>query len=195
MGMERISSAILDKVKAEAQEVVKEAELRAEERVERAQKQRETKLSEAKSKLLEEASEEATRLLAQSAIKSRQELLLAKTRVINEIIDKVKTTLSSLPSNQRMPLNLIEEATAALDTEKVRIYVSSKDLDAVQKSLKERKSLSDKIAEVKEIDISGGIIAEDTDGKIRIDNSYETRLEMLLPQLLPEIGKELFRDM
>ena len=36
---------------------------------------------------------------------------------------------------------------------------------------------------------------EDTDGKIRIDNTYDTRLEMLLPRLLPEIGKELFQGL
>ncbi|GAI00113.1 unnamed protein product, partial [marine sediment metagenome] len=33
---------------------------------------------------------------------------------------------------------------------------------------------------------------EDIDGRTRIDNTYETRLEMLLPRLLPEISKELF---
>jgi len=35
-------------------------------------------------------------------------------------------------------------------------------------------------------------MVEDIAGKIRIDNTYDTRLEMLLPRLLPEIGKELF---
>ncbi len=38
----------------------------------------------------------------------------------------------------------------------------------------------------------GGVIAENIDGKLRIDNTYETRLEMLLPKLLPEISKVLF---
>jgi vacuolar-type H+-ATPase subunit E/Vma4 len=38
----------------------------------------------------------------------------------------------------------------------------------------------------------GGVIAEDVEGKLRIDNTYETRLEMLLPKLLPKISKELF---
>jgi len=46
--------------------------------------------------------------------------------------------------------------------------------------------------EVKEDNFTGGVIAETLDGTLRMDNIYETRLEMLLPQLLPEISKELF---
>ena len=47
--------------------------------------------------------------------------------------------------------------------------------------------------EVREYNCLGGIIAEDIEGKLRIDNTYETRLEMLLPQLLPKISEELFK--
>jgi vacuolar-type H+-ATPase subunit E/Vma4 len=41
----------------------------------------------------------------------------------------------------------------------------------------------------------GGVIAESLDGKIRLDNTYSTRLEMLRPQILAEIGKELFEGL
>ncbi len=139
-GMEKISQAILDKVKAEARDIIKEAEGKARERVGRAKKQREAKLEEEKGKLIEEAKEEATRILAQSSITARQELLLARTRIID-------------------------------------------------------KQLADRITEIREFDGTGGVIAEDIDGKIRIDNTYDTRLEMLLPKLLPEIGKELFQGL
>jgi len=54
------------------------------------------------------------------------------------------------------------------------------------------KELAAKVAEIKEHSASGGVIIEDVEGRVRIDNTYETRLEMLLPRLLPEIGKELF---
>ncbi|GAI43759.1 unnamed protein product [marine sediment metagenome] len=49
-----------------------------------------------------------------------------------------------------------------------------------------------KIMEIKEFDCAGGVIAENIDGKVSIDNTYETRLEMLLPQIVPEISRELF---
>lgn len=194
-GIEKISEAILDKVKAEAQDIIKEAEEKARERVERAKKQREAKLEEEKGKLIEEAKEEATRILAQSSITARQELLLARTRIIDEIISRVKKTLSEISSDESSPLNLIKEAINTLDIDKARIYVSPKDVSSVRKSLKGDKKLADRITEIREFDGTGGVIVEDTDGKIRIDNTYDTRLEMLLPKLLPEIGKELFQGL
>jgi len=54
------------------------------------------------------------------------------------------------------------------------------------------RDLASKIIEVKELDCMGGVMAEDSKGKLSIDNTYGTRLEMLLPRLLPEMSKELF---
>ncbi len=195
MSMEKISGAILDKVRVEAQDIIKEAETRAGERVEKAKEQQEAKLEEEKGKLIEEAKEEATRILAQSSITARQELLLAKTRIIDEIISTVKKTLSGISSDESSLLDLIKEAINALDIDKARIYVSPKDVSSVRKSLEGDKQLANKITEIREFDGTGGVIVEDNDGKIRIDNTYDTRLEMLLPKLLPEIGKELFQGL
>jgi vacuolar-type H+-ATPase subunit E/Vma4 len=46
--------------------------------------------------------------------------------------------------------------------------------------------------EIKEFDCTGGVIAESIEGKFSLDNTYDTRLEMLLPRILPEISQELF---
>ena len=194
-GIEKISEAILSKVKAEAQDIVEEAEEKARERIERAKRQREAKLEEEKGKLIEEAREEATRILAQSSITARQELLLAKTRIIDEIINRVKKTLTGISSDESSPLDLIKEAINTLDVDKARIYVPPKNVSSVRESLKGDKQLANKITEIREFDGSGGVIVEDIDGRIRIDNTYDTRLEMLLPKLLPEIGKELFQGL
>ncbi len=194
-GIEKISEAILDKVRAEAQDIAKEAEEKARERIGRAKRQQEAQLEEKKNKLIEEAKEEATRILAQSSITARQELLLAKTRIIDEIISRVKKTLSEISSDESSPLDLIKEVINALDIDKARIYVSPKDASIVQKLVAGDKKLADRISEIREFSGSGGVIAEDIDGKIRIDNTYDTRLEMLLPKLLPEIGKELFQGL
>ena len=65
-------------------------------------------------------------------------------------------------------------------------------ISGVKKLLEADKEFSGKIVEVRESDCLGGVIAEDVEGKLRIDNTYEIRLEMLLPKLLPKISKELF---
>jgi len=194
MGMEKVSEAILDKVRAEARDVIKEAEEKAREGIEKAKKQQEAKLEEGKNKLIEEAKEEATRILAQASISARQELLAMKTGIIEEIINRVKKELSDSSSGEIAPLNLIKEATDAIGFDKARVYVAPKDMATVQKLINEDKELASKIMEIREFDCRGGFIVEDIDGKIRIDNTYDTRLEMLLPRLLPEIGKELFQS-
>ena len=191
--MEKISEAVVSKVRMEARNIIKEAEEKAQEERERTGKQREAKLQEEKRKMLEEAEEEAARIVAQASIKARRQLSSAKSDVITKIIGKVKQELSEFSSDENYFLNLIKEAIDGLGADKSRIYVSPKDVSMVRKFLEKDKELASKIMEVKEDNFLGGVIAEDIDGKLRIDNTYETRLEMLLPKLLPEISKELFK--
>ena len=190
--MERISEAVVGKVRVEAENIVKEAEEKAQEEIEKAKKQREIKLEEEKRKMLGEAEEEAARIIAQASIKSRQKLSGAKTDIITKIIDRVKQRLSAMSSDESLVPSLIREAMDGLGTDKVRIYVPHKDVNSVQKFLEGDRELANRIMEVKEFDCAGGVIAEDIKGKLRVDNTYETRLEMLLPKLLPGISKELF---
>jgi len=195
MSMEKISTAILDKVRAEAQDIIKEAEEKARERVEKAKKQQAAELEKKKGNLIGEANEEANRILARASITARQELLIARTRIIDEIIGRVKETLSAISGGDSSFLALIKEAVDTLNVDKVRIYVSPKDASTVKKIVAKDKRLAKMITEIKEIDCTGGVAVEDTNGRIRIDNTYDTRLEMLLPKLLPEIGKELFQNL
>ena len=192
MGMEKISEAILDKVTAEAQDTVKDAEEKAKERIAKAKQQQEARFEEEKNRIIEAAHGEAARIMAQASIKARQELLTVKTAVIDEIIDKVKETLSDSSGVKSSSLNLVKEAINTLGVDEVMVYVAPKDVTAIQKLIKGDKELAGKVKEVKEFDCRGGVIVEDVNGKLRIDNTYDTRLETLLPQILPEISKELF---
>lgn len=190
--MENISEAVISKVKVEALDIIKEAEAKAREEREKAIKQRGVKLHEEKQRLLGEARQEAARIVAQASIKSRQELSRAKNAVINKMTDRVRQELSQISSNEKYSMTLIQEAVEAIGADKARIYVLPKSVDATRKLLESNKELANRITEVKEANFTGGIIAESIDGTLRIDNSYESRLEMLLPILLPEINNELF---
>jgi V/A-type H+-transporting ATPase subunit E len=195
MGMEKISEAVLDKVRAEAETIIKQAEDKAGKEVEQAKKQRVARLEEEKGKILQQTREEAARIEAQALVKARQELSRAKADVIDEIIGSVKKGLLETSSDKNLLMGLIKEATATLGISEGRVYVSPKDVSMVQKLLESDKGLTGKIVEIKEYDCAGGVIVEDINGRIRVDNTYETRLEMLLPRLLPEIGRELFKGL
>lgn len=191
-GMDKIREAILAKVEAEARDIIKEAEDKAREQMEKAQRQRERRFEERRRRLMEEAEGEAARIRAQAAIRARQEVLAAKAGIVSEIADRVKGELEGVSSDKGAKLSLIREALDGLGVDKARLYVSPKDVDKVKRLLEGDRELGAKIAEIRESDCSGGVIAEDIDGKVRIDNTYETRLEILLPRILPQIEGELF---
>jgi len=191
-GMEKIGEAILDKVKAEAADIIKDAESQAKQEIVAAKSQQGARLEEEKAKVLREAGEEATRIEAQAMVQARQELSRAKAEVISDIISRAKKELEGISSDQNSLLGLIEEAFGTLGASKGRLYVAPKDMSAVRKLVDKDRGLAAKVAEIKEHSMSGGVIFEDIEGRVRIDNTYETRLEMLLPRLLPEVGKELF---
>ena len=190
--MEKISEAVVAKVKLDAQNIIREAEEKAKEEIEKAKRQRELRFEEEQGKMLGEAEEEAARILAQASIKARQKLSGTKADIIAKITDGAQKGLSLIASDESYFLNLIRDAMDGLDVDRCRIYVSPKDASTVERLLKADRELSGKIIEVRESNCLGGVIAEDAEGKLRIDNTYETRLEMLLPKLLPQLSKELF---
>jgi len=190
--MEKISEAVVSKVKLDAQNLIKEAEKKAQEELKKAKKQREAQFEEERDRMLTEAEEEAARILAQASIKARQQLSSAKADTIAKIIGGARKELAKIAIDERHFLNLVREAVEGLGVDKARIYVFPKDVSTVKKLLESDKEFSGKIVEVREANCLGGVIAEDVEEKLRIDNTYETRLEMLLPKLLPEISKELF---
>jgi len=194
MSMDKISEAILDKVKAEAKEIIKSAEEQAKERVDRAKEQHEAKLEAEQRKLMESAENEAARIRAQALIDAREELLTVKNSVINEIVKKVKDAMDDIPDGERHTLDLIKEAVDAIGAVKVTVYVANKDIDGLKKLIKEDKTLVDIITDIGEYKCDGGVVIEDVESGISVDNTFETRLETLMPRVLPEISKELFGE-
>ena len=192
MTMEKISEAILDKVKAEASKIIKEAESTAEERVTKAREQQNARYEEEKARMMEEAESEVSRIRAQTSISMRQEILKAKNEVIKEIVTGLETQLASLPDSDELTVNLIREAISVIGTKEVIVYVSQGHIDTIKNMVNRDKELSGMIKGYKETRCAGGAIIEDADGGFSIDNTFETRIESLLPQILPEISKELF---
>lgn len=180
------------KVEAEAADIVREAEAKAKEEIERAKKQRETRLQDEKRKRLEEAEREAARIIAQASIKARQTLSRAKADAIASIVNAAKTRFADASADASFSPRLIAEAIDGLDGATGTVYVPPQHVERAWAFIEGDQRLATQIVEVREVDCMGGAVAEDVEGKLRIDNTFETRLDMLLPRLLPEISGELF---
>ena len=192
MTMEKISEAVLDKVKAEAEEIIRQAESTAEEKISKAREQQNARYEEEKARFTEEAGSEASRIRAQTSITMRQEILKAKNEVIQKIVSGLKSRLADLPDNDELTMNLIKEGTKVIGASEVIVYVSPGHIDSIKNLVKNDKDLSAVIKDYKETRCTGGAVIEDIESRFRIDNTFDTRIETLLPQILPEISKELF---
>ena len=190
--MDKISEAVLRKVRLEADGIVADAKAKADETVAAARAQREVRFRAERSRLVEEAKVEASRILAQSAISSRRELLTAKAAIVEEVFSAATAALAGGAVGELRPL--IEEGIATLGLDKARVIVSARDVAAVKAMVASDRQLGDRIAEVKEAAIDGGAIVEDPAGSVRVDNSYGTRLAMVRPAMLVEIGSTLLKS-
>jgi V/A-type H+-transporting ATPase subunit E len=193
METDKIRDAILKKAKGEADQIIADAKTRATEMIDKAKEQRQDRFEDEKKKRISEARHEASKIMAQSSLKSRQDILREKDTILNTIIEKVTDQLSQTVMDKEHFLSLVHETVEAFETDKqVVIFVSPKDLNTVRRFIEEDSNLKEKISEVKELDCLGGILAQTMDGMVSIDNTYDTRLEMLMPKILPEVGKNLF---
>ncbi len=192
--MQNISEAVVDKIRDEAKTIVDEAEEEARKEVEKAKAQRDARLEAEKRRILTDAREEAARVAAQSAMQDHQQTASAKAEVLDDIVNRARESLKKVTTKPDLLAYLVNDAVKGLGEEqgKVTLLVSSKDVPAAKDLVKNDKQLSSVVAEVQECDCDGGAIARNESKTISVDNTYTTRLEMLLPRILPEISKELF---
>jgi len=76
----------------------------------------------------------------------------------------------------------------------LKIMASGKDIKRVREIVAASPVLKDRITGVSEAACMGGVICESVDGKVSVDNTYDTRLQMLIPRILPQVGKVLFGE-
>ena len=191
--MQTISEAVVDKVREDAQHLVNEAEEESKRELDKARALRTTRLEAEKKRLLTGANEEAARITAQNAMKSRQLVANAKASVLDTIVAKARDTLAKTPTTRESLAFLISDAIEGLGrADKVILSVADKDVALAREVVKADKKLAAVVADVKTCDCAGGVSVQTDDNTLSVDNTYTTRLEMLLPRILPEIGKKLF---
>ncbi len=191
--MQKISEAVVDKVRQDAEAIVNEAKEEARKELDKARAQRDARLEAEKKRLLTAAQEEAARITAQNAMQARQKVANAKAAVLEEIVQKARASLQKSATTKESLSFLIHDAIRGLEaSDKVTVGVAKKDVALAQEIVKSDKHLATVVADVTEWDCSGGAFVENAAKTLRVDNTYTTRLEMLLPRMLPEISKKLF---
>lgn len=137
---------------------------------------------------------------------SRIAILKAREDLIQKLKDSANEQLSQIAQDpdqyNKLLTNLIAQAFYRLVEKDVLIKCREKDVALVTKAIEDAKALY-KQALKRDVnctvmktylpaDISGGVEAFTNDGKIRVVNTLEARLNMLFAQMIPEIRVKLF---
>ncbi|MBN1828297.1 MAG: V-type ATP synthase subunit E [Deltaproteobacteria bacterium] len=195
MEMHKIREAILEKARAEAEKIVADAGAAAKEMIARAKKRNEERIAEERKKLVAQAERESARILARAALKARQTILRAKDSIIVEILEQAKKKISEDKPDRDSLAALIRELIDATESaEPMVLRGTERDGKTLQALLDSDSLFQSRISHVDSWECLGGAALESADGKVLFDSTYETRLVMLVPKILPDIGRHLFSD-
>ena len=195
MDASKLREAILDKAREEADRIRADAEAKAREMVGKAEDQFRDKVEAEKKKVLSEARRESAKKIAQASLEGRQSVLREKDRIIGDILEKVRETLRGTSLEKEVLHNLVRETLGAFESDvPVRLSGTPRDLPTLEAVLGESGDLGKRVVEVREKEGLGGILAETENGMVSIDNTFEIRLSMLLPGIMPEMAKRLFGE-
>jgi V/A-type H+-transporting ATPase subunit E len=200
--MDEKVSKIIKKIesdsKAEAEEILKEAEETASEILSEAEEKAKTIENEILQRGKREAEQEKQRIIANAKLRARKILLDTKEELIDSVFSKVREELSDLDKSKEYPeilSNLIVEAATSIGGNEIILYCRKEDSKILtQEFLKKlSKKLNCKLTLASEsINATGGVIARSVDGKIEVDNTLETRMERLKEDLRSTAARILF---
>jgi V/A-type H+-transporting ATPase subunit E len=197
-GLVAIANEILEDVKKDSEKIIRDAEKKAEEILRDAKTEAEKRhvqlLAEAKEKV--EIEQKKTKALTAMEIRNRR--LQVKEEHINAVFDKALARLKQFVESESYPsylLSFIEEAVKKIESDKLIVYVNSKDrkwlangkLDGLSEKMGVKLTLANETESC-----LGGCIVKTPDGKLAQDNTFEKRLHALKPILRIEVAKILF---
>ncbi|WP_048163303.1 V-type ATP synthase subunit E [Thermogladius calderae] len=193
MSVEELKRVVLEKAKAEADEIIREAIKKSEAIVKDAEERRKRFIESEKAKIRSELQVESR--IGEARRRARLIVSSAKAEVARAIEEKAITLLRSLGGARReeslkilLEESLSELGGGARPQSPLEVYVSPVDRAAVERLLKER-GLDYQVHE--DPSIMGGVRISCCGGEVVVDNTYNTRLKRVLTALQKEVSRDL----
>ncbi|MCK4550734.1 MAG: hypothetical protein KAT91_02165 [Candidatus Aenigmarchaeota archaeon] len=185
MSLKNVSKEILVAAEKNAQSIEDEGRSEAKAILQEAKKKTDEILLKSKRETEDAIGALERKETASAKIISKKPLLDAKKDIIEETYETVEKRVFSLDDKTRKPLveSLLKQSLNEL-SDTATVYVNKKDALFVKKATK---------IKVIEQDMLGGVIVENTDKTIRINNSFETLLESVKKETLKDTAEILFK--
>jgi len=182
--------------------------------ISKAQEDVERILNEAKSNFLREASEmiktaetEAEAIRRRQVSEARHVLKLReqeeKNKILTEVLDQTRKRASEITVDENRYLQYLTKLSVdgiqEIELEDVVLHLNAGDMkrfgEKLNREISKQLQKPGKVEFAREpIDTAGGVIISNTNGTIKIVNTFEQRYEALEARLLIEAGKLLFNE-
>ncbi|ALM75770.1 V-type ATP synthase subunit E [Thermococcus barophilus] len=196
---------IIEEINREAEQKIKyilsEAEKQAEEIKAEAEKRARTKAEWILRKAQTQAEIEKQRIIANAKLEIRKKRLALQEEFINEVLRSLKERLANLPKDEYLGIvkDLMLQAVKELGEDRIRVSSNEATLQLIAEKLEEIKAfLNEKTGREIRIELGdkistiGGVLVENADRTIRVDNTFEARIDRLESELRSRIAKVLF---
>ncbi|MBA7540879.1 V-type proton ATPase subunit E [subsurface metagenome] len=210
MSDEYFNPEITVKIKAKTEIQIKQIEKEQKTAIESITSENEKKIKKLSESIVKDASEKAESEFQKKKAKQKLEIRLKKTKfhdklvedLIEESLKKIET-LTKTEKYSKSLEKLIFDAASTLEETELIIYYRKEDqklltkdfLAGISKKLKKDANIDTKFSLAdKFISCRGGVILQILDGKIRIDNTYERRLERYDADIKRELSLMLIKE-
>jgi vacuolar-type H+-ATPase subunit E/Vma4 len=197
-GLAAIANEILDDIKNDSEIIIRDAEKKAKKLLRNAKTEAEHSRAHLLAETKEKGNAEQKKTEALTVLEIKNKRLQVKEEYINAVFDKAQARLKQFVGSESYPdylLEFIEEAVKKIESDKLIVYVNSKDrewlangkIDEISEKLNVNLTLANETESC-----LGGCVVKTPDGKLLHDNTFEKRLQSLKPILRLKIAKILF---
>ncbi|WP_457752588.1 V-type ATP synthase subunit E [Thermococcus sp.] len=196
---------IIEEINREAEQkiryILSEAEKQAEGIKAEAEKRARAKAEWILRKAQTQAEIEKQRIIANARLEIRKKRLALQEEFINEVLRSLKERLANLPKDEYLGVvkDLMLQAVKELGEDRIRVSSNEATLQLIAEKLEEIKAfLNEKTGREIRIELGdkistiGGVLVENADRTIRVDNTFEARIDRLESELRSRIAKVLF---
>ncbi len=190
------SSLILEKIREdsekEVERIIGEAKKKSEEIIKKSEKDGKKRYEELIIQGKKNAELEKQRIIANARLQAKKLILETKESIIEKTFSLAEKKLRDIVSSdeyESILRKLIEEAISSIPDKQLQILCDERDRELLRKIIKEfpRVELSEE-----NISTIGGIIVKSKDGRIQVDNTFETRIERMKNDLRVKVARILF---
>ena len=205
-GVQKIITEIDKSAEKQISEILSESKQKADAVLSDARKKAEVEAGAIISRGEQEARRESQRILAEARIKARREKVKAQEEVVNQAFQRARESMQKMAEGKgedykKVLESLIKESVLSSSAESLEVLFDPRDKglvpdDSLKKIAQEAgpdlgMTISLSVSD-EELSCLGGVVVRSADGKVRIDNTFESRIDRFRDNIRTLVAKELF---